>query len=326
MGAFPSSSGRRSGFFGLIGHDPPAWSGPGPGQLATSSPGRCVLAVADSSAEGRQAAWRAALVARDCGMPLHLLDPDGVAGEPSSDPGRAQALTRQVQQRLGVSVTAQAAGGDLDRALADLSPRTGLVVLPHRRTNALAERLFGTRAERIFRALAVPTLVVQRPAATSYRRVLVPVELDEHAELLVDAARCISRDPRIRVLHVLDRAQEPSLKLTDASGRALRQARQQRSRAAYAQLHRIIERASAADRTAALVSFGDAWPRVQEIVRARRAQLVVVGARPVSRVEQLFAPSVGMRLVSSGSADVLLLPVHERATMSLEDLPPWPMH
>ena len=241
--------------------------------------GRSVVTLADATPAGQQAAWRGALVARDLGLPLELLDADDDAA------GR----------------------------LARLAPRAGLLVLPYRRGHPVADCLLGTAPERIFRSVSVPTLVVKGPATTSYRRVLVPVELDEDAAHLIHAARCLSRAPRIRVLHVLDRGQEHSLRLADAPEQALRSQRQRRSRAAYAVLQRAISGAGASDRTAALVSFGDAGTRVMEVARASRAQLVVLGKRGLSAIEQLFTTSVSNRLIRGGGADVLLLPSPRRA-------------
>lgn len=276
--------------------------------------GGCVLAVMDATPEGKQAAWRGALLARDCGMPLHLVHAEPNVHAMASAQSHAHRLSHQVRHRLGVACTAEAVGPGLERWVTDLATDIGLLVLPHRRGNVLSECLFGTSAERFFQTVFVPTVVVKRPATSSYRRVLVPVDLDDHAALLIDAAGCISRSPRIRVLHVLNREPEQSLRLADVPEHALRAQRQRRSRDAYALLNREIARAGASERAAAVVSFGSAACRVLEVARASRAQLAVLGKRRWSLVEQLFTASVSTRLVSDGGADVLLLPLQDRDT------------
>lgn len=275
---------------------------------------RCVLAAVDPGPAGTNAAWRAALVARDRGAPLHLLcvQADGRSVAQLQPP--MQALARKLQQRLHVTTTVSCVSGAPRQRIAELADRVGLLVLPWARGNALLDAFIGTPAERLFRSLSLPMLVVRRPAFASYRRVLVPVKLDADAVTLIAAARSVSRDPRMRIFHVLDTALEGALRLADTSERTLRLQRHRRSRKAYTLLNELITRAGAHEQGAsALVSFGHVPARVLAIARAGGAQLIVAGKERRSLLSELFFGGVTQRLLSGADADVLLLPVQERA-------------
>ncbi|TFY99034.1 universal stress protein [Ramlibacter humi] len=240
--------------------------------------GRSVLALLDDSPQGRQAGLRAEMIARGLGVPLDLL-PAGAA------PARVAAMCSGA----------------------------GLLVLPYQPGHAIAECLWGTPPERASRWLDMPTLVVARPAIAPYRRVLVPVQLDDDAAPLIDAARQLSGEARLRVLHVLDRRVESSLWLADAPEPAMRAQRQRRSLAARVALDRAITLARADDRTASMVSSGDVAARVLESACGSRTQLVVMGRRRRSLLGQLLTGSIATRVIGAGHADVLLLPLHGRS-------------
>lgn len=306
VGAFPLPE-RRLDMFRLGGHLPAAVpDGAGSVPLRQG----CVLALIDLGAQGTNAAWRAGLVARDRGVPLHLLCVQSDARELDAVEARVQELARQVRQRLHIAAHATCVSGGLREQLAAHAGDAGLLVLPWRRGNPLVDALLGTLPERLSRALSTPMLVVRRPAFSSYRRVLVPVKLDADAVALVTAARAMSRDPRMRVFHVLDTTQEGSLRLADTSERVLRLQRQRRARTAYGVLNAAITRAGAHEHGAvALVSFGQVPLRVLEIERAGNAQLVVAGKERRSLISEALSAGVTRRLLREASADVLVLPV-----------------
>jgi nucleotide-binding universal stress UspA family protein len=156
--------------------------------------------------------------------------------------------------------------------------------------------------------------------------VLACAEVEDDAVVLVRSARSFSRTSLIRVLHVLARELEDSLRIADVSEQALRLHRQRRQRAAYEQLERAIARAGASETATALVAYGDAWLKVLEVARANKAQLVVLGQRADSLLERLFRVSVGLRLTCEGDADVLLVPLPRSASPALDGMLFHPMN
>jgi len=266
------------------------------GSLLPFLPGRPVVVLSDTTAQGRQARLRAQMIANDLGVRLDLVPAD-------AGPTR----------------------------LSERSAHAALLVLPYRSGNALAECFLGTPPERAARALAIPTLAVARPAGGAYRRVLVPVKLDEGAAFLIDTARVVAAEARIRVLHVLDRRPESSLWLADAPELDIRAQRRRRASMARAALDREIAVAGAASRGASMVAFGHVAMRVLESARTGRTQLVVVGQRSRSLIDQLLAGSTTTRVVGAGASDVLVVPMRGRPdgtgmpTPSRHTAPP-PLH
>lgn len=307
MGAIPFSGPRL---------EPDSLTAPHPAAAPVGFPadsGGCVVALTDTTPDGSNAVWRAAGLARDLGLPLRVLLAAGRESDLPAARELAERLARQAVQRLGVTAAGHAAAGDMRRLAAGLAPRPALLVLPYQRGNAVADWLLGAQAERIFRSVFTPTLVVRRPASSSYRRVMVAAKLEESAMLLIGAARSISRDPRISVVHVMSTDEELRLRIADAPEHALKARRLRGSTAAWKELSRWVDASGAGDSATAQVVTGHAPARVQEIVRASRAQLAIVGKRKASLLGDMLADGVGRRLVNAGSADVLMLPLHRDA-------------
>ncbi|RYF15279.1 MAG: universal stress protein [Comamonadaceae bacterium] len=285
---------------------------------------RCVVVLMDASPAAANAAWRAALLARDRAAPLHLLHVRADARGPDDTGALLRELANQLQQRLHVAASAGAVAGKPREALAGLSGRAGLVVLPAARGKLWPDLFLGSLAERIQRALPLPLLVVRRPAFSSYRRVLVPVKLDGDAVRLIAAARSVSRDPRMRVFHVLDAAQDGSIRLAGASERTVRMQQHRHTRTAYAALNELITRAGAHEQgAAALVSRGHVPTRVLEIARSGNAQLIVLGKERRSLLADLLFGGVTRRLLADADTDVLVLPVEDGSRVPERDVLGW---
>lgn len=285
---------------------------------------RCVVVLMDASPAAANAAWRAALLARDRAAPLHLLHVCADARGRDDTRTLLQELANQLRQRLHVEASAGAVAGKLREALAGLSGRAGLIVLPGTRRKLWPDLFLGTLAERVQRALPLPMLVVRRPAFASYRRVLVPVKLDGDAVRLIAAARSVSRDPRMRVFHVLDAAQDGSIRLAGASERTVRMQRHRHTRTAYTALNELIARAGAHEQgAAALVSRGHVPTRVLEIARSGNAQLIVLGKERRSLLADLLFGGVTQRLLADADTDVLVLPVEDGSRVPERDVLSW---
>lgn len=268
---------------------------------------RDVLALCDLSPAATNAAWRAALVARDHGVSLRLL-------HAQPDPAAVQAaqvaldgLAAELQLRLGIDVLAQAVAGDPLHAAADAARDCGLLVLGSRRGNPLRELMFGTQAERLIRLCRIPVLVVKRPATAAYRRVLVPVDLGPLAAEVIAAATRFSRDPRMEVLHALGTRDEVTLRVADVPERVLRSYRNRAAQKARKLLEELIAYAGAGDQGALpLVGFGDAAHVVLSRAQAMRAELVVIGKRRRGLLAEFFLGGVTQRVLAATRSDVLV--------------------
>lgn len=283
---------------------------------------RSVLALTDFSPAGTNATWRAGLVARDRGVPLHLLNLQArSAAVPQAD-AALQDLARELRDRLHITVSAEAMAGELLREGAQAAADAGLLVIAAGGGNLLGDWILGTRTERLVRRCRTPVLVVRRPAFTSYRSVVVTVELRAEDSRLVAAARALSRDPQMKVLHILGTAHEEAMRLADVPGKVIQAQRQkaaERARRALADL--IAPTGAQADGAVPVVSFGHAPTRVLEDDVAGAAELLVLGKRPRPALVDLVVGGVAQRVLSATRADVLVVPLARPARLAVAPAP-----
>jgi nucleotide-binding universal stress UspA family protein len=266
-----------------------------------------VLVPVDGSSSASNAAWRAALVARDRGLALHLLQAAAAAASRSQD---ATQLAAAIRNRIGIPVETRDFAGDALGAIVRAAREASLLVVGTRRGNPLRDFVLGTQAERLLRLARVPVLVVKRPATGGYRRVLVPVDLLPGAGRAIAAASLFSRDPRMEVLHAINVRHEVALRIAEVPEAALRRARNRAIERAQRRLEECIAEAGAwPTDVRPAVTFGDASAAVLARERAMRAELVVMGKRQAGMLADFFLGSVTQRVLARARADVLALPV-----------------
>lgn len=268
-----------------------------------------VIALCDFSPASTNAAWRAALAARDRGARLRLLHV-----QPRPDPADAQAalqlLATELHARTGIAVIPCALAGEPLQEVVRAARDASLLVLGPPRGNPLRTFILGTQAERLLRLCRVPVLVVKRPAMGSYRRVLVPVDLGPGSGQVIATASLFSRDPRMEVLHALGHREEAAPAVAEVPEPVLRGQRNRAADLATGRLQVSIAQAGAAAQDARpAVTFGDAAASVIARERAMRADLVVLGKRRRGLLADFFLGSVTQRVLAGARADVLAVPV-----------------
>ncbi|MCG2593849.1 universal stress protein [Ramlibacter sp. XY19] len=260
-----------------------------------------VVALVDAGAAGANAAWRAALVARDHRTALRFL-------HTPTDADVVAALAEEIAARLAIEVRCEALEGEVLPGVLAAARRAGLLVMGARRGNPLRDFIFGTQAERVLRLCRVPVLVVKRRPAAGYRRVLVPVELAPAAGRVIAAAAAFSRDPAMQVLHALRLDHEATMRTADVPEHVVRSLRRRATARAHSVLEEAIARAGAACSALPAVSFGDAARVILARERAMRAELVVLGKRGRGLLADFLLGSVSRRVLAGAGGDVLLMP------------------
>lgn len=287
--------------------------GPAPGGRTCVShalPPRRVVALTDFSASATNAAWRAALVARDLGLPLHIVGMRQPSAARRDARPMLQELTRELRLGLGIAAHASLVHAGLVSEIADAARSAALIVVCTPGGNRLANLLFGSLAQRLVRRCSTPVLAVRRPALASYRRVIVSVTLDAQACKLIAAARPISRDPRMQVLHVLHARERTRMLPADGPAKAVRRHCEHAADAARQKLAALIVAAGTrTDGAVPVTAFGHVAAAMLEEERHSRAQLLVVGQPPRSALADLVFGGVARRLLPATQADVLLVPL-----------------
>lgn len=275
-----------------------------------------VAVLCEPSPVGEGTAWRAALVARDLGVPLKLLvhRHDRAAAVPSSPVAELQS---RIAEHLGPPLSVQAIDGDALAAVVSFT-RDGLLVIPSVRRNPVRERIMGTQAERLIRLARGPVLVVKQPARAAYRRVFVAADLGPASELLLDAGVRMSPRALITVVHALVPRDEPVM---PELGIAPALMRDERMRLA-ARVRQKIEALACARECEPLpdlkplVVFGPAAPMIQSAAEVARAEVVVIGKRRRGLLADFFLGSVTRQVLARVAADVLVVPLREAGSQA----------
>ncbi|TFY99035.1 universal stress protein [Ramlibacter humi] len=271
-----------------------------------------VLVVGPLSTAGSNAVRRAALLAREHGWALRVLQ---VERDPKLLPAAQHAVTEladQLRGRLGIGVDAQAASGDLLKHVAAHMRTCGLLVVGSSSDNALKQQVAGIALDRLIRLCRAPALVVKRGVNAAfaqgaapdggYARVLACVDLEPSAPATVAAARAMAPGAGLEAFHAVSvkaaeartAGREPS-SMPSVLGQA---------RAALAQLLDAGGRHEATP----CVGFGDPVDAVLSRQRALPADLVVIGKRQRGLLADFFLGRLTREVLMQCSADVLVLP------------------
>ena len=281
-----------------------------------------IMAATDFSTNATHAARRAALVAGSASSAsvelLHVLPPARWmrAIGPSEDEiaryERADAQLRTMLQLMRSTTDVVAYGriarGRVKDGIADAAREVDLLVVGASRRTALLP--IAGLTQRLMRTTRVPVLVVRNPPAHRYGRVLVAVDFTTAPEAAIGVARNVAPGARFDVVHAYRGEFEGRLRYAGASDVAIEHHRENARRDAAFRLAELVSsQRHVPHATAAHVVHGHAASEVLEKERQLGAGLVVVSRPARSLVDELLLPSVTSRLLESGSADVLVVPV-----------------
>lgn len=264
-----------------------------------------VVAFADSSPEAMNAVWRAALVARDRGLPLHLIAVSSLETNLVAAAKRGESLAEELRGKLNLQVTSQFIAGTRDHEGAQAARDAALVVLPPPGEFWPA----GSPVLRMLRLAGGPVLLARSPATQTYQRVLAAVKLDLQASSLVAAAQALSGGARTEVLHVLQTMHEETLRLADVPESVIRAQRERDALRTRGVLEDLIASAGASGAAEPIVRFGNATRAVIDMQVAAGADLVVLGKKPRSALVDAIRGSVTQQMLRGTGADTLVLPM-----------------
>ena len=282
---------------------------------------RTVVVATDFSEGAQRAVRRAALIARERGLPLELLH---VVSEPALERVRAwfreradlvDRLTADACQSLDAAAAAlenpaspvhtRLVFGDIAAEIEAASAAEVLLVMGARGEGALGDVLFGSTAEKVVREAEGPVLVVRAEPREAYRNVLVGVDLETSCGALLRDAAALLPQARLTALHAYHVPFEGALRRAGVREEELERQRGEALRGA-------LDAITALGREAArdVVAAGERGDPARLLVQhARRidADLIAVARRSRSRIEAMLIGSVARRVVADADRDVLVL-------------------
>jgi nucleotide-binding universal stress UspA family protein len=287
-----------------------------------------LLAATDFSAPARHALERAAQLAQmhpDARMALaHVVSVSALDKLRRLLPSEATAveaeLLAQAERNLAELATNLASRykchidteliqGSAPTALADLADarQADLLVLGARGAHFVRELLLGSTTERVLRKSRRPLLAVKQRLQTPYRRILAAVDFSDHAAAAINAAHTWLPDADIVLLHAFEVELESTFRLAGLSDNKIHEYRIHARENAQAEMDTFIGKLQVpTSRLSRQFVHGSATQCILEHEQMVDADLIVMGKRGQSVMEELLLGSVTKHVLAHSSSDVLI--------------------
>lgn len=271
-----------------------------------------VVAGVDLTAMGRRVAERARMVAEVCRIPLllvHVLEPVSEAMiEPSlaklmreHQTAHAEKLAAWCRERAGVDVDLEVVKGSPSWELVARSKSAELVVVGSSTMDAFN---IGPVARRVAEMANGDVLVTRRQPRVPYKRIMAAVDFSEASKVAVERSLGLFPDAEVTVLYALPSRFDPVLADAGLFAEELdasRAVRMDKARAAMAEFVQDFD-----GRLSTLVVDGPPNETIDEVVRRRNADLVVVANRGASATRMVLLGTVAEGLISHSPCDVMV--------------------
>lgn len=287
------------------------------------TPFKFILATTDFSEPANKAVRRAAMLAEQHGARLgivHVVVPSNrrllrewfssaidhdvkVADARSALHRLATALTN----RYDVTPSLEVRTGDLLEELHRTSARVDLLVMGQRRRSALAERVFGSTAQRLVACSRRPVLVVKQEPIVGYQRALVPIDFTPASDAAAFVAATLAPDIDLQIFHAIDSTGAAVMREADVSETVIREWRATQEAALLARMRRSMTRLGLEGRKLRF-ALGHGSP-VKAILRQAQhldADLLVATQRRRSRIATTVLGHVNSLLARS-RCDMLIV-------------------
>ncbi|MCH7901325.1 MAG: universal stress protein [Acidobacteria bacterium] len=273
---------------------------------------RAVVAGVDLTAMGRRVADRSRVIAESAGVDLNLVHVLEPVGEAMIDPGlatlmrehqhaQAEKLAAWCRKRSSVVVNLDVVKGSPSWELASRAKGAELVVVGSSTIDAFTA---GPVARRVARMARSDTLVVRRQPRVPYRRIIAAVDFSEASRVAVERSLTLFPEADVTVLYSLPSRFD--LVLSDAGlfSEELEASRVSRLEAAADRMAEFVQPWSGNVRT--LIADGPPTETIDEVVRRRNADLIVVANRGATATRMVLLGTVAEELVARSPCDVLV--------------------
>lgn len=268
------------------------------------------------SATARRVADRARIVAEETDTDLqlvHVLEP---VKEAMIEPGladlvhdyqrsEAKRLAEWCRERTSVEVELDIVKGSPSWELASRAKKADLVVLGSSSIDAFTA---GPITRRVARKATSDVLTVRRQPRVPYRRVIAAVDFSEASRMAVERTVELFPDADITVLYSLPSRFDPLLSEAGLFPEEVDASRGTRLEAARDRMAEFVQEWNTDVRT--LVTDGPPTETIDEVVRRRSADLVVVGSRGATATRMVLLGTIAEGILIKAPCDVLVARSH----------------
>lgn len=273
---------------------------------------QAVVAGVDLTTMGRRVADRARLVAESHGADLHLVHVLETVGEAMIEPdlarimhdyqrGQAEKLAAWTQERTNIPVTLEVAKGSPSWELASRAKNAGILILGSSSIDAFRS---GPTSLRVARKAVSDTLIIRRQPRVPYRRVIAAVDFSESSRAAVERATTQFPDSDITVLYSLPARFDPILAEAGLFEEEVEASREVRLGMAKEKMADFVAPYATSLRT--LVVDGPPMETIDEVLRRRNADLLIVGNRGATATRMVLLGTIAEGLVLAAPCDVLV--------------------
>jgi nucleotide-binding universal stress UspA family protein len=274
---------------------------------------REVVAGVDLTAMGRRVADRARLVAEAHDAPLRLVHVAEPPGEAMIEPGlarlmrdhqteSAEELCKWCRSRADVDVSLDVVKGSPSWELASRAKKAEVVVVGSSTIDAFT---VGPTARRVAEMATSDALVVRRQPRVPYRRVVVAVDFSEASRSAVVKTMSLFPNADVTALYSLPSRFDIVLSRAGLFAEEVDASRGFRLEAAADRMAEFTQSWNGALST--IIADGPPTETIEEIVRKRNADLVVVGSRGASATRMVLLGAVAEGLLAHAPCDVLVV-------------------
>lgn len=261
---------------------------------------------------GRRVADRARILAEEGDSGVHLVHVLEPVAEAMIDPGlarimrehqvsEAKKIAEWLSNRTDVEVTLDVVKGSPAWELASRAKKADLIVLGSSTVDAFAA---GPTTRRVAHMALSDVLIVRRQPRVPYRRIIAAVDFSEASRVAVKRALEMSSEAEVTVLYSLPSRFDSLLADAGLFREEMDASRNERMEAARDRMLEFSREWNGRVRT--MVTDGPPAETIDESVRRRSADLVVVGSRGATATRMVLLGNVAEGLVGQAPCDVLI--------------------
>jgi universal stress protein E len=286
---------------------------------------RRLLATTDFSARSELAAKRAALLCRQFAAELqllHIVDDDQPANVIKQETGQAtsllQAMAAKVPNDSGKEPLILVKAGDPFQEIVQVAMdnRADLIVMGSHRRRILRDIFVGTTIERVMRTGQHPVLMVNTEPKSSYRRVVVAIDMSKASENALSTARLLGLldGAYVSLVHAF----EPLAKGMMIYANVEREKIEEHiAHEAFETRRKLIDFADNLQlgelQYDLRLAEGPTFRTIKHFVADEKPDLLVIGTRGLTGVKRILLGSVADAVLREIECDILAVPPRSEA-------------
>jgi nucleotide-binding universal stress UspA family protein len=300
---------------------------------------RTLLVATDLSAPSHHTARRAAMLARQIGANLELVNVLnkneltellrllGEKGKSWQERIQSQAqvsltqLADNISEKFGINVGRHLVEG---KALESIAAQVGvlnanLLIVGAHGTGFMRDQLLGATAERLQRITQCPVLTVKQPPRKPYQSVIVPMDFSPWSLSALHLALEVAPKAKLTLLHAYEVPFEGKMRIAGEKEETIRNYRDKVRQEGDAHLHQtVMDAGIATENWRPVVIHGDAKDRIREQEEEQGADLIVLGKLGlgvgVGVAEEFLLGSNARQILIHARCDVLVAPYRKTSS------------